>query len=63
MMRTQQINAMVEKGTIESEALQSSSSDRPVDESHILDLLKSEDAEGGAGRKQKPRRKTADGRK
>ncbi len=40
LMRSEQINRMLENSTIESEALQSAAGDsRPVDESHVLDLL------------------------
>lgn len=39
LRRAQQINELLMRSTIESEALQSSSDDRPVGEQHIFDLL------------------------
>ncbi len=48
--RAQQINQMLEISTIESEALMSGGGDsRPVNESHVLDLLEEKRAAAGMG--------------
>jgi hypothetical protein len=39
LKRAQQINELLKRSTIESEALQSGGDDRPVGEQHIFDLL------------------------
>lgn len=39
LVRTQELNELLERSTIESEALQYSGDDRPVSEEHILTLL------------------------
>jgi hypothetical protein len=56
--RAQQINQMLETSTIESEALMSAAGDsRPVNESHVLDLLEQKKAEAaGITKKSRPRK-------
>lgn len=39
LFRTQKINELVEKTSIESQALQYSGDDRPITEGHVIDLL------------------------
>jgi hypothetical protein len=39
LIKTQQINELLEKSTIQSEALQNVGDDRPAYESHVLSLL------------------------
>jgi hypothetical protein len=39
LMRTQEINELLSKSITESEALQNSGDDRPVYDSHVIDLL------------------------
>lgn len=56
LLKTQEINELLEKSTIESEALQNSGDDRPVDESHVLDLLEG-GGRYGAGTPKKKRKR------
>ncbi len=42
LRRAQEVESMLKTGKIRSEALQSSGDDRPVDESHINELLEDE---------------------
>ncbi len=46
LMRSQEINAMLKKSLIESEALQSSGDDRPQGEDHISKLLEEDSPTG-----------------
>ena len=45
LIRSQQINELLKRSTIESEALQSSGDDRPIGEQHIGDLLEPDSTE------------------
>ena len=56
LAKTQLINEMLEKSTIESEALQNMGYDRPVDESHIIDLLNAEGTKSGSKSAKRSRR-------
>ncbi len=56
--KTQHINDMLERSTIESEALQNAGYDRPVDESHILDLLNVEEASPKRAKRSKAQKRT-----
>ena len=56
LRRAQEIENMLKRSIIESEALQSGGDDRPVDESHINELLEEETK--GVFKKTSKRRKT-----
>lgn len=45
LRRAQQINELLKRSTIESEALQSGGDDRPIGEQHINDLLEEDRGE------------------
>ncbi len=57
LMRTQEINDMLSKSITESEALQNTGDDRPTYESHVTDILDTEESETKTGRKRRTKTK------
>ncbi len=56
LARAREINNLLAKGALQSEALQNAGEDRPADESHVLDLLSSNREESQQGWMQKKKK-------